>query len=55
MHTGRWNRIGARVGSDHGFCLKRLVIGDARKSYRRNQYTEGSRAGVDRQVSGDCN
>src|SRR5262245_22718434 len=53
VHTGRWNAIGARVGSDNGFCRKRLLIGDARKSDRRNQYAEGSRAGVDRQVSRD--
>src|SRR5260221_134722 len=55
VHTGRWNAIGARVGSDNGFCRKRLLIGDARKSDRRNQYAEGSRAGVDRQVSRDGN
>jgi len=55
VHAGRWNRIGARVGSDNGFCRKRLMIGDARKSDRRNQYAERFRAGVDRQVSRDGN
>ncbi len=36
VDAGRWNRVGARVGSDNGFRGKRLFIGDSRKGNRGN-------------------